>query len=240
MVFDVNSRGWQALQGGVREKVELATKFGIASLDGDRQIRGDPEYVRAACEGSLARLGVDCIDLYYQHRIDNNVPVEITVRVQNEFLLTPFFFPNDPKGSNFHYHQITKIHQILTHTGEDRRLMLAFRRKTRTSLKVLQNIKPLPKAQGITARANVKQLANIKLDSNFRSIKTTKEDLLSDFHQDFCRQGSYSPDEGDFHYQHFQKMFHLCQQTQQALASRQHQHGAPEHLVHHGDLTNIS
>jgi aryl-alcohol dehydrogenase-like predicted oxidoreductase len=43
-------------------------------------VRGDPAYVRAACEGSLARLGVDCIDLYYQIRIDKNVPVEITVR----------------------------------------------------------------------------------------------------------------------------------------------------------------
>jgi aryl-alcohol dehydrogenase-like predicted oxidoreductase len=41
--------------------------------------------VRAACEGSLARLGVDCIDLCYQHRIDNNVPIEITVRTQDEF-----------------------------------------------------------------------------------------------------------------------------------------------------------
>ncbi|KAL6851550.1 hypothetical protein ACP4OV_020483 [Aristida adscensionis] len=70
----------KALQGGVREKVQLATKFGIsADADGARQIRGDPAYVRAACEGSLKRLGVDCIDLYYQHRIDTRVPVEITV-----------------------------------------------------------------------------------------------------------------------------------------------------------------
>ncbi|KAM0916087.1 hypothetical protein ACQ4PT_010430 [Festuca glaucescens] len=69
----------KALQGGVREKVELATKFGIASTDGKHGVRGDPAYVRAACEGSLARLGVDCIDLYYQHRIDNNVPIEITM-----------------------------------------------------------------------------------------------------------------------------------------------------------------
>jgi aryl-alcohol dehydrogenase-like predicted oxidoreductase len=61
----------------LREKVELATKFGI---DHSWNVRGDPAYVRAACEGSLARLGVDCIDLYYQIRIDKNVPVEITVR----------------------------------------------------------------------------------------------------------------------------------------------------------------
>jgi aryl-alcohol dehydrogenase-like predicted oxidoreductase len=63
----------------VREKVELATKFGSALADGQWEVRGDPPFVRAACEASLARLGVDCIDLYYQHRIDNNVPVEITV-----------------------------------------------------------------------------------------------------------------------------------------------------------------
>jgi aryl-alcohol dehydrogenase-like predicted oxidoreductase len=67
------------LQGGVREKVELATKFGI-SLSGARwEVRGDPAYVRAACEGSLARLGIACIDLYYQHRIDTRVPIEVTV-----------------------------------------------------------------------------------------------------------------------------------------------------------------
>ncbi|KAK3145072.1 hypothetical protein QOZ80_4AG0322620 [Eleusine coracana subsp. coracana] len=70
----------KALQGGVREKVQLATKFGIRmDADGTREIRGDPAYVRAACEGSLKRLGVDCIDLYYQHRIDTRVPIEITV-----------------------------------------------------------------------------------------------------------------------------------------------------------------
>ncbi|KAM0882618.1 hypothetical protein ACQ4PT_032215 [Festuca glaucescens] len=69
----------KAMQGGVREKVELATKFGITLDDGTWEVRGDPAYVRAACEGSLARLGVDCIDLYYQHRIDNSVPIEITM-----------------------------------------------------------------------------------------------------------------------------------------------------------------
>ena len=68
----------KALQGGVREKVQLATKFGIAS-GAEWEVRGDPAYVRAACEGSLRRLGVDCIDLYYQHRIDARVPVEVTV-----------------------------------------------------------------------------------------------------------------------------------------------------------------
>ena len=69
----------QALKGGVREKVQLATKFGVVFEDGVREARGDPAYVRAACEGSLKRLEVDCIDLYYQHRIDTRVPIEVTV-----------------------------------------------------------------------------------------------------------------------------------------------------------------
>jgi aryl-alcohol dehydrogenase-like predicted oxidoreductase len=62
---------------GAREKVQVATKFGVTP--DVRAVRGDPAYVRAACEGSLRRLGVDCIDLYYQHRIDTKVPVEVTV-----------------------------------------------------------------------------------------------------------------------------------------------------------------
>ncbi|MFS8008418.1 putative perakine reductase [Helianthus anomalus] len=68
-----------ALKGGVREKVELATKFGVKYDGGEWSIQGDPAYVRAACEASLQRLEVDCIDLYYQHRIDTRVPIEITV-----------------------------------------------------------------------------------------------------------------------------------------------------------------
>ena len=66
---------------GRREKVVLATKFGIVRGDdpNSRSINGRPEYVRASCEGSLRRLGVDVIDLYYQHRVDPQVPVEETV-----------------------------------------------------------------------------------------------------------------------------------------------------------------
>ncbi|XP_077253995.1 putative aldo-keto reductase 4 [Tasmannia lanceolata] len=66
---------------GIREKVELASKFGISwAEDGQTPIiRGDPAYVRAACEASLKRLDVDCIDLYYQHRVDTNVPIEVTM-----------------------------------------------------------------------------------------------------------------------------------------------------------------
>ncbi|KAL6005460.1 hypothetical protein ACLOJK_006027 [Asimina triloba] len=64
---------------GIRNDVELATKFGISFADGvKREIRGDPAYVRASCEASLKRLDVDCIDLYYQHRIDAKIPIEVT------------------------------------------------------------------------------------------------------------------------------------------------------------------
>ncbi|CAL5391897.1 unnamed protein product [Camellia sinensis] len=69
----------KALKGGMRDKVELASKFGIDFANGKREIRGDPGYVRAACEASLERLDMDCIDLYYQHRIDTRVPIEITM-----------------------------------------------------------------------------------------------------------------------------------------------------------------
>ncbi|XP_066370916.1 probable aldo-keto reductase 2 [Miscanthus floridulus] len=69
----------KALQGGVREKVELATKFAVSFADGKMEVRGDPAYVRAACEGSLKRLGIDCIDLYYYSRIDQKVPIEVTI-----------------------------------------------------------------------------------------------------------------------------------------------------------------
>ncbi|XAR58178.1 Perakine reductase [Bertholletia excelsa] len=53
-----------ALKGGMREKVELATKFGLVFSDGKMDVCGDPASVRAACEASLKRLDVDCIDLY--------------------------------------------------------------------------------------------------------------------------------------------------------------------------------
>ena len=63
-----------------RNRVIIATKFGNQVLpDGKRGINGRPEYVRAACDVSLKRLGVDHIDLYYQHRVDKNVPIEETV-----------------------------------------------------------------------------------------------------------------------------------------------------------------
>ncbi len=66
---------------GRRDKVFLATKFGnIRGPKGERGgVNGHPDYVPVACEASLKRLGVDVIDLYYQHRIDRNVPIEDTI-----------------------------------------------------------------------------------------------------------------------------------------------------------------
>lgn len=69
----------RALQGR-RDEAILATKFGnIRYPDGRREVNGHPDYVREACEASLARLGTDRIDLYYIHRIDPNVPIEDTI-----------------------------------------------------------------------------------------------------------------------------------------------------------------
>jgi aryl-alcohol dehydrogenase-like predicted oxidoreductase len=67
---------------GRRDQVVLATKFGIIRDPNNpkvRDVNGKPDYVRSACEGSLRRLGVETIDLYYQHRVDPNTPIEDTV-----------------------------------------------------------------------------------------------------------------------------------------------------------------
>jgi len=73
---------------GRRDKVVLATKFGnVRGADGSfAGINGRPEYVRQACDGSLKRLGVDHIDLYYQHRVDSDVPIEETVGAMAELV----------------------------------------------------------------------------------------------------------------------------------------------------------
>jgi len=64
-----------------RPQVILATKFGIVRMPNSpaRSVNGRPEYVRSSCEGSLRRLGVETIDLYYQHRVDPDTPIEETV-----------------------------------------------------------------------------------------------------------------------------------------------------------------
>jgi aryl-alcohol dehydrogenase-like predicted oxidoreductase len=67
---------------GKREGLFIATKFGIVrdpSNPNARGINGRPEYVKSSAEGSLRRLGIDCIDLYYQHRVDAQTPIEETV-----------------------------------------------------------------------------------------------------------------------------------------------------------------
>ncbi|KAK7337922.1 hypothetical protein VNO77_18514 [Canavalia gladiata] len=70
----------KALKQLPREKVQLATKFGIAKMEFPNfQVKGTPEYVRSSCEASLKRLDVEYIDLYYQHRVDTSVPIEETV-----------------------------------------------------------------------------------------------------------------------------------------------------------------
>jgi aryl-alcohol dehydrogenase-like predicted oxidoreductase len=65
---------------GKRNEIFLATKFGNKSLgDGKRTVDSSPEYAREACEKSLKRLGIECIDLYYCHRVDKTTPIEKTV-----------------------------------------------------------------------------------------------------------------------------------------------------------------
>lgn len=73
---------------GRRDEVQLATKFGNERRpDGTRVgVNGRPEYVRSACDASLSRLGVDHLDLYYQHRVDKHVPIEETVGAMKELV----------------------------------------------------------------------------------------------------------------------------------------------------------
>jgi len=74
------ARGW-------RDRVVVATKFGFVR-EGGRAVgvSGKPEYVRNACDGSLSRLGIDTIDLYYQHRVDPSVPIEETIGAMAELV----------------------------------------------------------------------------------------------------------------------------------------------------------
>jgi aryl-alcohol dehydrogenase-like predicted oxidoreductase len=73
---------------GRRDEVVLATKFGVQRSEdgGFLGINGSPEYVKKACDASLERLGVDVIDLYYQHRVDSQIPVEETVGAMAELV----------------------------------------------------------------------------------------------------------------------------------------------------------
>jgi aryl-alcohol dehydrogenase-like predicted oxidoreductase len=74
---------------GKRDRAIIATKFGLVRDVSDatkRGVNGRPEYVRAACEGSLRRLGTEYIDLYYQHRVDKSVPIEETVGAMSQLV----------------------------------------------------------------------------------------------------------------------------------------------------------
>lgn len=74
---------------GERERVVIATKFGILRDEnnpGFRGVSGKPDYVRQSCEGSLRRLNVDVIDLYYQHRVDSITPIEETIGAMAELV----------------------------------------------------------------------------------------------------------------------------------------------------------
>lgn len=86
-----NERLLAPLLRRARDRIVLATKFGLVRPDERqdktaRRVRGDPAYVQAACDASLARLGIDCIDLYYQHRVDVSVPIEETVGAMAELV----------------------------------------------------------------------------------------------------------------------------------------------------------
>ena len=69
---------------GRRKDIFLCTKFGNVMVNGQHVVRGDPAWVREACDASLKRLGIDMIDLYYQHRVDDKVPIEETVKAMAE------------------------------------------------------------------------------------------------------------------------------------------------------------
>ena len=73
---------------GRRDSVVIATKFGIVRTEDPnyRAVNGRPDYIKASCDGSLKRLGVDTIDLYYQHRVDPDTPIEETVGAMSELV----------------------------------------------------------------------------------------------------------------------------------------------------------
>jgi aryl-alcohol dehydrogenase-like predicted oxidoreductase len=69
---------------GRRKEIFLCSKFGNLRINGQPAVRGDKEYVKEACQASLERLNTDAIDLYYQHRVDDKVPIEETVQAMAE------------------------------------------------------------------------------------------------------------------------------------------------------------
>lgn len=100
---------------GRRNKVILATKFGnVRGEDGSFQgVRGDAAYVAQCCDASLKRLGIDVIDLYYQHRVDPNTPIEETVGAMAELVkLGKVRYLGLSEASAATIHRATKVHPI--------------------------------------------------------------------------------------------------------------------------------
>ena len=84
-----HSRHWHdhILHAKPQVQIFLATKFAnVMNPDGTREVRNEPEYVKAACEKSMKRLGVDHIDLYYCHRLSGKVPIETVVKAMAELV----------------------------------------------------------------------------------------------------------------------------------------------------------
>lgn len=71
-------------RSGKRSDIFLATKFGLVHGSAGLEIRSDPEHIKASCEKSLKRLGIDTIDLYYCHRVDGKTPIEKTIETMVE------------------------------------------------------------------------------------------------------------------------------------------------------------
>ena len=101
---------WFKQNPGRREKIFLATKFGnVFNEDGTREIRNEPEYVKEACAKSLKRLGIECIDLYYCHRLDGKTPIEKMVQAMAE-LKKYVPYPTSP----LHYPSHKTIHHTVS------------------------------------------------------------------------------------------------------------------------------
>ena len=110
-----------------RDQVFIATKFGIAGThlkpEGGlaMKIDGRPEYVKSACDASLKRLGIDCIDLYYQHRVDPNVPIEETVGAMAELVRAGkvrFLGLSEASADTALIRRASKVHPIATLQSE--------------------------------------------------------------------------------------------------------------------------
>lgn len=88
---------WFAANPAKRADVFLATKFGnVVKADGSRDVRNEPAYVKEACAKSLKRLGLECVDLYYCHRLDGRTPVEDVVQAMVELKKCVPFLSSTP------------------------------------------------------------------------------------------------------------------------------------------------